>query len=107
MARKVAFKADAPVVISDRVWNGSQSWYREVVETFRDHKLRLTVRCNAYDMQSYGRVERWDGTAWHEVHSIPGEQLKSEISYVEKGVTADRFDNDMHELRRVAHAVLS
>lgn len=104
---RVYRKQQQPVTISDRTWNGEQSWYREVIEVVGGCKLRLKVRVNAYPFQSYARAQVWRDGKWSEIHTIPGEQLQTKASYVERGVQPARFDADIAELRRVAKAVLS
>lgn len=104
---RVYRKQQQPVTISDRTWNGEQSWIREVIEVMGTHKLRLKVRVNAYQFQSYARVQVWRDGKWSEIHTIPGEQIQTEASYVELDVKPERFDADLAELRRVAKAVLS
>lgn len=94
-------------VISDRVWNNHQSWYREVIERVGDNKVRYTVRVNAYDFQSYAHAEAWLNGEWSKVHQIPGPELKTGISYVEKDVDPKRFDKVLAELRSVTKAVLA
>ena len=95
-------------VISDRTWNGDQSWYREIIESIDGTRLRFKVRVNAYDFQSYGKAQVWRDGKWHEVHTIPGQQLKSSktVSYVDRHVRPNQFDDDIVELRRVAKAVI-
>lgn len=39
------------------------------------HTLRVRIHSNAYAAQSWGKVERWDGTRWHEVVATSGESL--------------------------------
>ncbi len=92
--------------ISERTWNGDQSWHHEVIERAGVMRVRFHVRVNAYKAQSYGRAQVWSGDEWRDVHEIPGEQLQTEVSYVQRGVTAAAFSADMAELRRVTLAVL-
>lgn len=39
------------------------------------HRLRITIHSNAYTNQSWAKVERWDGTQWHEVVAMSGASL--------------------------------
>lgn len=39
------------------------------------HRIRLTIKTDTVKAQAYGRAERWDGTQWHTVHTVPGELL--------------------------------
>ena len=92
--------------ISDRTWQGQQSWNREVIERIGDRKVRLTVKVDAYDFQSYGKAELWSGEEWKQVHRIPGQELRTKVSYVARDVKPAAFAADIVELRRVAEEVL-
>ena len=104
-------------IVSDRTYNHSQSWWREVVaaDGRRDGaavgeptKLRYTVRYDAYRFQSSGLVERWSGSSWETVHRIAGEQLEGydRLSHVSKHADPAHFEDDLLELDRVAGMVL-
>jgi len=95
-------------VLYERVWNGEQSWFLERIFASGNHRFRMKFRFNAYVDQSYGRIERWDGGQWRDVHSIPGECLGSGPRYVEKNVSAKSFpQKDIDELISVALAVVA
>ena len=105
-------------IVSDRTYNHAQSWWREVVAVDNDAagaadggtrtNLRYTVRYNAYEFQSSGRVERWSGSSWEPVHQIPGEALDGwdRASYTSKTCDPAVFEADLLELDRVAGMVL-
>lgn len=95
-----------PVVISDRTWQGRQSWNRELIESVGAERLRYTVKVDAHDFQSYAKVEVWKDKEWSTVHRIPGQQLKVRVSYVTPIVSPVVFDHDIAELRKVATAVV-
>lgn len=106
--RKASVKPDVETRIADRTWRGQQSWNRERIVEVGGSRLRYTVKVDSYAFQSYARVEKWNGDSWHVLHAIPGEQIstRNRISYVTSNVHADAFDDDITELRRVAHAVM-
>ena len=100
-------------IVSDRTYNHSQSWFRDILAVEGEvaggrTSLRYTVRYNAYRFQSSGRVERWSGEGWEEVHRIPGEELEGwdQTSYVSKTCDPAHFEDDLYELDRVAGMVL-
>lgn len=95
-------------VISDRTWAGHQSWNRQVIENVGGKRVRLTVKVDAYDFQSWGKAELWNGEQWHTVHTIPGQQLQSfkKTSYVSRDCQPSVFDADLTELRSVTKGVL-
>jgi hypothetical protein len=41
----------------------------------REHKIRVTVHVDFYEHQSYGTVERWDGSRWEPMVRVNGESL--------------------------------
>lgn len=96
-----------PIPISDRIWRGSQSWNRERIEVLASgQRLQLAVKVDAYDFQSWGRVAVWAAEGWQTIHTIPGQQLATQCSYVASTCEPSAFDVDFAELRRVALAVL-
>lgn len=47
--------------------------------------LRLRIRMNAYEEQSWGKVEVYEDGAWQEVHSVSGYEIpRADFSYVSK-----------------------
>jgi hypothetical protein len=95
-----------PKVISERTWQGQQSWNREVIEQVGERRVRYRVKVDSYDFQSSATAELWVGTEWKNIHRIPGQELRLPISYVDRGIKAAHFGPVMVELRRVAEAVL-
>ena len=93
-------------VIDDRHYLSQQSWYRERIVTWNGRRLRYEIRVNAYDFQSWGKVDVWRDDKWSRIHTLAGEQLKTKASYVDRRVQIEAFDEDIAELRRVAYAVL-
>jgi len=80
--------------------------YTEVLHA-GDHKLRVSIRSDAYAFQSWATVKRWDGDKWHLVHSIHHSQMKTPHSmYVGPTPTDRSFRADRDELLRVASAIL-
>lgn len=102
-------------VITDRLWKGSQSWNRVMILEVRDHlglhtdpvKLRVRIKRDGYDEQSYGRIERWDGRQWQPLHAIAGgsKELKAIPSYI-ADATRKHFEAATEELLRVALKVV-
>lgn len=68
------------------IYNQSQSWVAVRTLDLGTHRLRLTVRRNAYDAQSYAKTQRWDGEKWQDVETLPISLLPEEtraVSYVQ------------------------
>lgn len=102
--------------ISDKIWNSSSSWHREVIVELpmvtKDgavlavpKRLRLRVECNAYTFQSGAVAQVWND-GWSEVHRIAGPMLKTSVSYVGPRPNPSAFQEDMDELMRVAKTVI-
>lgn len=91
--------------IVQNVHNSNQSWYLDEILEIKGKRLHVEIRKNAYVIQSYGKIELWDGNKWNGVHSVPGELLKTSASYVQKGITCSSFQDDRAELLRVAKLV--
>jgi hypothetical protein len=59
--------------------NVNQSWeLTAIYETPAGTRLRVHIRRNAYDSQSYGKVEAWSptGLQWNQVHYLSHRQLE-------------------------------
>ena len=83
---------------TNRLWKKEQSWWGEMVVSVPKADVRtvyrMTIRRNAYDDQSWGRVEVYSPTSgWFEVltRSI-GELPIRKASY---GMDEDRVKDDM------------
>jgi len=102
-------------IISERVWNASQTWHYELVALMKQaplfsgfaHRVRVSIEHNAYAEQSIAKVEHFDNGRWEYVHSIPGVEL-DRYCYTNRQapVVSKVFAKDAAELLRVARAVL-
>lgn len=98
-------------VISDRLWEDSGMWIRELIVAWRCKlgvlKLRFYVRDSPHTRESYASVAEWRA-GWIEVHRIAGARVVSRVHERDSdSVTVDQFTADVAELRRVARAVLT
>lgn len=96
--------------LNNETWAANQSWHDERLLELDAHVCRTTVRRNAYDAQSYARVERWDGSQWQSVCNIPfplWPDVVKAISYVQKGLTLKAFDTLVEALVKKAGLILS
>ena len=91
-------------LISQRCYYQDQSWYFERTVSLREGttksiKLKVSIRRNAYDNQSYARVYMWDGTKWNQVVNSPiTECVCKIISYVNLNITVVHFEDDYTRL---------
>lgn len=93
--------------ISCKTWNSDQSWHHESVFKDKKHTLRITIKRNAYDNQSYANVKRWNGEKWHEVCHRPIEYcVCRQISYVTRNIDAGDFVYDVDSLLEEALAIV-
>lgn len=66
--------------IDDKTFSTSRQSYTLVhILTVNGSVLRATVTRDFYDDQSSARVERFDGTQWHEVVSRPGVAVSADL----------------------------
>ena len=79
-------------VISDRTWQGHQSWNREVIENIGGKRVRLTVKVDAYDFQSWAKAELWSGDKWNTIHHIPAEVTDGNSQRIRIGSLAEALD---------------
>jgi hypothetical protein len=95
-------------LISMRTWKSDQSWNFQTIINFDGCKLKVEIRRNAYDNQSFARVKRWDGDQWNIVCSRPITECRCQsISYVSKNITDVNFLKDADSLVDEAMAVIS
>jgi len=98
-------------LISERVWNQDQSWEYEHVFNLNDgdHIMRTTIRRNAYDAQSFGKVERWDGAEWKLVLTRSIDEMEDEViglSFVERGISSHIFDESAYAMELAAWEIV-
>ena len=62
--------------IDTRFYNKDQSWYFIRIVKWNNHKLKVVIRRNAYDHQSYAKCYKFDGKQWNVVNSMPIEDCK-------------------------------
>ena len=98
--------------ISERTWNANQSWNYEWLGKAGSHSVRVVIRRNAYDDQSFAKVDRFDGSAWKTIVSKAITFCECvELSYTDKrkGATeraTDLFIDDRESLLREARLLL-
>ena len=93
---------------SERVYKGSQAWEYEGLYSFaRTHRLKVHIRRNAYDDQSWARCYRWDGAKWQLVGSRTIEECVCKgVSYVDPKPEPDIFRADADTLLAEAVFIL-
>ena len=91
----------------ERVWLGGQAWNYEGHVRNDEHSLRVTIRRNAFDEQSWARVHRWDGTQWQLVLNKPICHCHCKtLSYVQPNVKVADFKKDTEELLQATLGII-
>ena len=91
----------------ERVWQGGHAWNYEGHVRNNEHSLRVSIRRNAHDEQSWARVHRWDGTKWQLVLSRPICECHCKtISYIQQGVKIAAFKKDTEELLQATMGII-
>ena len=52
-------------------YKSTQSWNAVVTRKVLGHILRIRVKRNSYDLQSFGVVHRWNGSEWLQLDHLP------------------------------------
>jgi hypothetical protein len=94
--------------------NSSQSWHytSHWHAVTRDVMLRVSIRRNAYDEQSFARVEAFDKTKneWNTIGSVPFTSTAcQEVSYVMRSLTPGQkalFERDAKRLLDLAMVII-
>lgn len=98
--------------ISTKFFNQGQSWnYERIVKCAvrgTPASLKVVIRRNAYDEQSYGRTYLWDGHKWENVVDYPIGFLKCKsVSYVAQKPSEKLFEEDFETLLGDALLILN
>lgn len=109
--RKERAMTDSTLSLIDRnVAIGRQDvTYTEVLRC-GTHKLRVSINSNAYDFQSWARIDAFDPKAlqWNLLASIPYALMKTPHGlYVRRGAGAGEFMEDRDQLVNLAVEILS
>jgi hypothetical protein len=106
----------AAEIVSERCWKGCQSWHYELIVkcetdiavTPRSLKLRVDIKRDAYDFQSYARVHRWDGTRWQLVNELSINECKCKnVQYFAPEAKAEDFHDDVQQLLHTAWEIVT
>jgi hypothetical protein len=99
--------------VKQNLWQSGQSWqFESIVSISNDDEtqretFRVDIRRNAYDDQSYWRVEVWRQNGWTFVTSLPCMMAASAaVSYVQKDVDSGPFLQDRDTLLNYACEVV-
>lgn len=89
-------------------YKGRQSWNMRSIYTQGPHKVRVSIKVDAYVSQSHAKVEVWHAGGWTMIHSIPSTKMQStkEINYVDPTCVATKFATDCDLLMDVAEKIL-
>ncbi len=97
--------------LSQRAFKSRQSnEYHEIIEMqdnefwpYERHRLQVRIDRDSYDFQSSAVIEKWDGSGWRNVASIPYSLMKTpDYTTLLKEVGNARFQEDRNELVNLA-----
>jgi hypothetical protein len=64
-------------LIENIIFLGSQSLNLREIYKLNDRKIKLEIKSDAYDMQSYARAYILKDEKWEQIYSIPYSQMKT------------------------------
>lgn len=80
---------------------------------FKEAKLRIRVKSDAYEAQSFARIELWSENRWSEIYTLHGSEMKtpSKLVYYKPATTpveawANDFNGDTNLLKSLAEKIL-
>lgn len=90
---------------------GQSADYTELLTlgtTDRTHRLRVTIRSDAYAFQSFARIDRFDGTLWHPLGSIHHARMhtRTGLAYGRHALAEGDFAADRNALVNLARLIL-
>lgn len=96
-----------PFIIQDDHYQANQSWCLDRIYSLGQHRIRVKIRRNAYDEQSYAVVESWHMSGWQQIaHRHISFLACKTVSYQGKDGQRALFDKDATVLYHMALAVL-
>jgi hypothetical protein len=84
--------------IRKRLWQDKQSWNYEAIYELNGNKVRVNIKRDAFDFQSYARAHVLDCKQWRPITRIPYPHMHTKASYVSDTVTEENFTQDEKEL---------
>jgi len=93
--------------MTEKVWDANQSWYYQAVHKLYGRTLRVDIRRNAYDEQSWAKISLFDKETgnWNVIATNPHMKCLH-ISYVQKNIKANVFLSDEDILLKEAKMLL-
>jgi len=97
--------------IDKQIALGRQSVVYMEILNVDDHKLKVSIKSDSYEFQSYARISRWNGEKWVNVYSIHFNKMKTThglISYSERNEVCNsrHFQEDRDQLIKVAKEII-
>lgn len=103
-------------LLSEKLYSADQSWIYETLWDLpaKDHRIKVVIRRNAYDSQSYGRAYLFSASEskWNEVAHTSGLKLKcKDASYAmdEQRIIREykkQFSQDTNDLLQEVKLIL-
>lgn len=112
--------AKAPVtaknypLISEEIGTGSQNLNFERIFKIGENKLRISIKSDSYDFQSYARIEIYNPNdyKWNVLHSIHYSKMQTASKLYYKHhrngtIPVSEFQKDIDTLIKVAEQILA
>lgn len=95
---------------TEKLWHENQSWHYEALYRFRDYRLKVDIRRNAYDFQSHLRVKIFDPESlkWNVLVSdaMTPDQETHKVFFDGKSADIRPFRRDTEKMLEEARLVL-
>ena len=90
------------------LWNANQSWNAVQHFEYKGRKLKVAIRRNAYDFQSFAKIAIQDKNTlgWLPLAAIPYPQMKTQMSYVIEDATRIQREHDWRTVNQDVNALL-
>ncbi len=102
---------DSQSLITENLGFGDQYAIFERIFSFGDKKLKIVIKSDAYDSQSYARMYIFSPTSmqWNILNDIHYSLMGTEhkLYYKKPKVTTANFENDAKKLTDIAKVILS
>ena len=97
--------------IESIVYEGSQSINRREIYELGDLKIKLELKSDTFDIQSYANAYALDGLEWKVIYSIPYSLMKTpiklHIKYENRINNAEKeFETDVQRLKKYIREIL-
>lgn len=101
-----------PVLLEETVNAGRQDVIARRILSLGDFRVRLTIKSDSYQFQSFARAEVWNPAtlSWNQVHSIHYSEMTTPEGLVyypnKQGLKVDNFVLDFNRLLKMTQQII-